>query len=71
MLKKHVELCICSNYGRPATKLRRCPPEGMAGLFKLRGCPREVVAGHVTEGFPPSGKSINTREGKDTRRFED
>ena len=46
-------------YGRAATKVRRCPPEGVAGLSKLRGCPREAVVGHVTESFPPLGKSIN------------
>ena len=50
--------------------LRGCPPEGVAGLSKLRGCPREGVADHMTEGFPPLGKSINTRGGKDTRRLE-
>ena len=53
-------------YGRAATKVRRCPPEGVAGLSKLRGCPREGVVGHVTEGFTPLGKSINRREGRDT-----
>ena len=56
--------------GRTATKVRRCPPEGVAGLSKLRGCPQEGIADHVTEGFPPLGKSINTRGGKDTRRLE-
>ena len=39
-----------NKYGRAATKVRGCPPEG--------------VADHVT-GFPPLGKSINTRGGKD------
>ena len=57
-------------YGRAAIKVRRCPPEGMAGLSKLRGCPREGAVGHVTEGFPPLGNSINTRGGKNTRRLE-
>ena len=57
-------------HGRAATKVRRCPPEGVAGLPKLRGCPREGVAGHVMEGFPPLGNSINTRGGKDTRILE-
>jgi len=53
-------------YGRAATNVRRCPPEGVAGLSKLRGCPREGVVGRVMEGFPPLGKSINRREGRDT-----
>ena len=59
-----------SNYGRAATKVRRCPPEGMAGLSKLGRYPREGVADHVTEGFPPLGNSINMRGGKDTKRLE-
>ena len=54
-------------YSRAATKVSGCSPEDMAGLSKLRGCPRERVAGHVT-GFPPLGKS--TKGGKDTRRLE-
>ena len=53
-------------YGRAATKVRRCPPEGVAVLSKLRGCPREGIVGHVMEGFPPLGKSINRKEGRDT-----
>ena len=51
-------------YGRAATKVRRCPPEGVAGLSKLRGC----IAGHVMEGFPQLGKNINRRGGRDTWR---
>ena len=31
---------------------------------------RSYIADHVTEGFSPLGKSINTRAGKDTRRLE-
>jgi len=42
----------------------------MAGLSKLRGCPQEGIAGHVTEGFPPLGNSINMRGGKDTRKLK-
>ena len=30
---------VGGNYGRAATKVRRCPPEGVAGLSKLRGFP--------------------------------
>ena len=57
-------------YGRAATKVRRCPREGVTEPSRLRGCPPEGVVGHVTEGFPPSGISINTRGGKDMWRLE-
>ena len=45
-------------YGRAATKVRGCPPEGVAGLSELWGCPPEGIADHdhVTEGFPPLGR---------------
>jgi len=49
--------------------VRGCPPEGMAGLFKLRGCPPEGIADYVTEAFPSLGKRINSRAGKDTGRL--
>ena len=49
------------DYGRAATKVRRCPPEGVAGPSKLRGCPRESIADHVTEGFPPLAKSTQIK----------
>ena len=59
-----------TNCGSTAAKVRRYPPEGVAGPSKLRGGPRQGIADHVTEGFSPLWKSLNTRGGKDTRRLE-
>ena len=46
------------------------PTRGRGRALQVEGMQREGVAGHVTEGFPPLGKSINRRGGKDTGRLE-